>query len=693
MISGTTIAIAAALVLFHWYRTESIAGNLNTPTAFAKHPSIQLLGILTALIGTALIVVNFVFVPYQPESAADKIKYGKIYEMPEWTLAGHEDLLEKYPDSIALHFDYIEFLSTSTLYQRHELVPKYSTLRYSTDTKKLFLGQIGTALAHAYNGSVLAAENVLNTIPDSEQPYVNYVLGTVRRTTGQKSAAITHFEHEIETTGFTKGAYRQLGRLLYDEGQIGALHTLLQSPEAQKHIGLDIQDEVYFRQAAIGSYVQNLFRQVFTKLNLAGGLAAFLVMLAWLFYVRRLDIYEPEPWKPILITLALGMLFTYFVFPITDLLTFVFEFGINGEPLNDFLYCWFAIGVPEELVKIIPVLLLLKFTKRVNEPYDYILYGSVAALGFAFTENLLYYQEDALTNISARALSAVVAHMFFTSIVTYGMLLNKYKLKRPPVLNFLFFFAVAAAAHGFYDFWLINEWAQQFAFVTVIFFLLSIHFWTIFKSNALNNSTFYDPKVQIDNTKLKSFIVVVLVGIVLIEYLLVAYSTSPAAANENLVGGITYSGFLIFYIASNFSKFKIQRGKWNRFKIKLPFSFFSFTREDERDHTGLVSTFYNAKENPTTIIGLPALGRIIGRKTVNNDPSWFLVELEVNLGYPGLVQNMILIRAKNKSKHITNTTPVPVEVMLIPSHSLLAQENIDTLTLKSMGVALSVKRE
>ena len=47
-------------------------------------------------------------------------------------------------------------------------------------------------------------------------------------------------------------------------------------------------------------------------------------------------------------------------------------------------------GLSEEIIKIIPVLIILKTTKFINEPIDYIIYSSISALGFAFIENIQY---------------------------------------------------------------------------------------------------------------------------------------------------------------------------------------------------------------------------------------------------------------------------------------------------------------
>jgi RsiW-degrading membrane proteinase PrsW (M82 family) len=177
-------------------------------------------------------------------------------------------------------------------------------------------------------------------------------------------------------------------------------------------------------------------------------------------------------------------------YPLTDFDNLIVDFKLNGSLINDFFYSIIGIGCIEEFVKIIPLLVMMRFTNAVNEPYDYIKYASLSALGFAFVENLIYFHESNLHIIHGRALTAVVSHMFNSSIIAYGMILNKYKRHENPYLNFIFFFALAAIAHGFYDFWLINKSASALRILTVLFILSSMYMWNSFKNNALNHSNF-----------------------------------------------------------------------------------------------------------------------------------------------------------------------------------------------------------
>ncbi len=299
---------------------------------------------------------------------------------------------------------------------------------------------------------------------------------------------------------------------------------------------------------------------------------SLLISGVWLMYIRKIDIYEQERWKYVIFTFILGAFFSEFA-PLGYSTASSFGINLNNRPINDFLYSVFIIGGIEETVKVIPFLILLKYSKAADEPYDYILYPSVAALGFAFVENIGYINASGLVNIGGRALYSTVAHMVFSSTVGYGMLLYKFKytkLSRP--IAFIAFFMMAATMHGFYYFWLINEMVANYSFLTTIFFLISIHVWFIFKNNAVNISNYYDPKISLDNDMLKWYLVISLSSVLMIGYLLVSIVYGIDVGNGYLISSWMAYGYLLLYITLSFSRYKIKHGKLA--KIKIPKDFF-----------------------------------------------------------------------------------------------------------------------
>ncbi|MGB0178161.1 MAG: PrsW family glutamic-type intramembrane protease, partial [Owenweeksia sp.] len=190
------------------------------------------------------------------------------------------------------------------------------------------------------------------------------------------------------------------------------------------------------------------------------------------------------------------------------------------------------------------------------EPFDFILYASVSALGFAFVENVMYLYRSDLTAVYARALYSSVAHMFFSSIIAYGFIWWEYRGHKFNLGTFLVLLLLASLGHGFYDFWLIR-FDLKLQLITLLFFLLSLHFWVMMKNNLINISGFYTPLL-----KLRSHLFMYrLVSIVLIVAM-VGYNILFGKAATRSFGWHVLSqyGYVFVYVTVSFSSFQVIPG-------------------------------------------------------------------------------------------------------------------------------------
>ena len=300
-------------------------------------------------------------------------------------------------------------------------------------------------------------------------------------------------------------------------------------------------------------------------------LISFMITAVWLIYVVRLDIFNKEKKRNIIITLLLSILLTLF----TDYpYALIHELGFNDSlnPLKSLLYDVFGIGLIEETVKLIPLLIMLKVTRAVDEPYDYILYASISALGFSFVENAMYLNNFGLYIINSRALYATVAHMTFSSMIAYGLFLVKFKhTKYPPVLVISLFFLFAIFSHGFYDFWLINPVVTKFSGLTTLFFLITIHIWFSIKNNTMNTSNYFDVTKTINNDGLKIYLIISLLSIFMLSYIYVAFKANSEDANRFFMQSVVVYGYIIFYLIATLTKYNLVKGLLKPFKFTLHF--------------------------------------------------------------------------------------------------------------------------
>ena len=288
-----------------------------------------------------------------------------------------------------------------------------------------------------------------------------------------------------------------------------------------------------------------------------GILTALVISLTWANYLWKLDIFEPEKWHHLLIVFLAGSAATFLVFPISDRINTELDFHLNNEVVNDVFYCFIGIGMLEEFVKILPIIILLRFKNIVNEPYDFLLYASISALGFAFVENAMYINNTDFYAVNGRALMSTVAHMTFSSVIGYGFMVASYKSPANKLKYIIGAFLVASFMHGFYDFWLINPTAKQWSGLTYLFFILTVHYWFTLKNKAINASYFYDRKIRWINSRLKYYLLSWLVIIFSISVLLIGVFHGSSRAHVFFTKQFYAYGFLIYYLGFSFSKFKI----------------------------------------------------------------------------------------------------------------------------------------
>lgn len=292
-----------------------------------------------------------------------------------------------------------------------------------------------------------------------------------------------------------------------------------------------------------------------------GYLFSAAISLLWVVYIRKLDIYEPEKWRYIFFVFLISCTTIWAVFPISNLIN---ELGLNlnGHPVNDFLYSVVTIGMVEELVKLIPVLLLMLNRKIFNESFDFLLYASVSALGFAFIENILYINNSELFSVIARMLMTSVAHMTFTTTIFYGILLARLRRFKsiPRWVYYLVFFLLASISHGFYDYWLINPWANQYQSLTILFFMIIVHIWFTMLNNALNISRFYRRSTPLQVDKLKSYLIYTLLIIFMMAFLTIHIFHGKQYAVSFFWENLLAFGYFFIYIIYSHNRFRIVRG-------------------------------------------------------------------------------------------------------------------------------------
>ena len=269
--------------------------------------------------------------------------------------------------------------------------------------------------------------------------------------------------------------------------------------------------------------------------------------------------------------------------------------------------------------------------------------------------------------------------MFNSSLVAYGIVIGKFAKKKNWGIYFIILYFISAIVHGFYDFWLLNDFAKTFSFITFIWLLMGMIIWVSIINNCLNNS--YNKKIiwTYNPKKLNSFLLFALSAIFLFEYIIIGYEFGAAIANTELQKDI-YSGlFLLIFLTINLSKFDYIPNYWAPLKFWDWSIFMNIPRVDTK--------FFNLKE----IIGstvqikvfnkdnpfsqhLPIEGDVVKRELISWEKDWYLIKLHKPLNIGWKKQYFVLVKPKNGNEIFLEKRNQIVLVRLV--------NNIDHLSKK-----------
>ena len=397
----------------------------------------------------------------------------------------------------------------------------------------------------------------------------------------------------------------------------------------------------HFADGNIPAYIASLILPYFQYSKMSY-IAAILIFLIYLFYFRYIDIYEHEPWKYILFTFFAGIVFADFGLVFYDFTAVIVGWQLNDGIINDFLYSILVIGGIEELVKIIPLILLLRFTKIVNEPVDYIVYGGVAALGFAFSENIMYFDRLGASVILGRALTAVVLHTSLTGIVAYGFVLRDYRKKELAPLKMYF---IAMLFHGLYDFFLINPHAHSLMLLSYFILFASISTFNHIISNTLSNSPYYNKSIHIEVRKIQFLLIGGIAGIFIIQFILLNITESFASAKDSIISSLIATGLLLPALVVGFGSIDLHPKRWK--SIRLPFILKRIVIDKEDNNlVGTRLQFSPMTKNRLMQEYFPNTGEIYQQSMDSKNRLWFYVRLGILANNPNFNNKHIVIRSK-----------------------------------------------
>jgi RsiW-degrading membrane proteinase PrsW (M82 family) len=443
------------------------------------------------------------------------------------------------------HYQLLQKLNTFDKYKPFHKSVKghYAEFITSDDQNIRNRGFFGLAVLASLNDEHQTADRFLSQIPDAAYPFVNFLQAEMMLEEGLYAEAEIAFKKELHVAGgnFTD-SYLRLVDLYEGKQDYEALGELLRVSAGEHLVPGHLARKAFLFHHDITGYLSRLTASINEPITSAGLIAALAIFMVWFTYVVLLDRYQGFRVTDLLCLALCGGLTVFAIIAFNDGFDFISPWARNGDFLNDLIYCVTMVGLPEEIVKFLPIGVLLIAGSWIKTPLDYIRYSAAIALGFAFIENLIYFKEFTGGIIHGRAFLAAVGHMADAGILAYGFIYNRFfnKGKYPKSLVLITFLAASVVSHGVYDFLLYHNFVLAF----FVFFIAVVVAWARIINLCVNASC------QLTTSRIarlaagENYLLVALTFIFVAEYLLNGFVDSRDHANRLLMS----NGVAFFYI-------------------------------------------------------------------------------------------------------------------------------------------------
>lgn len=289
--------------------------------------------------------------------------------------------------------------------------------------------------------------------------------------------------------------------------------------------------------------------------------SAIFLPICFIFFFRKIDIFEPERYRDLFFTFCLSVvtlsILFFLVLPFWHAL-----FGITSEP-DSFLQTLLGVALIEEVFKILPVLYILKTTKFINEPIDYIIYASISALAFSFLENLDYiymHLNDSTSIIAFRNIEPLLMHMCTSSFLGFGLFCYKITSRKKYIVLGLLF---AVFGHAIY-----NQLCDiGFGFTEMIPLVIMVTLYAKLIHSLLNISPFYEKEKVKDLKGTGTFLFLILACIIVFNFFAELIFAETVDVPVLLVQSIISIILILVLYSRIWNYLKIDKGKFIAFGL------------------------------------------------------------------------------------------------------------------------------
>ncbi|MFN8436215.1 MAG: PrsW family glutamic-type intramembrane protease [Cytophagales bacterium] len=426
---------------------------------------------------------------------------------------------------------------------------------------------------------------------------------------------------------------------------------LLHSKHAER-INPQTLNFYYLKSFNIFSYVNQELSNYINQIEVIHFLASFFICIVWCFFLFSSNIFKVVKFHNSLIAFGLELYLVFLCLFVYN--QFEYNFGWTIYSLKNswhlFGYSVGVIGLTEEFVKFLPILVILSLNKFKLDSFEIVFYASLSALAFAFIENNTYFQnyENTVVNYYGRAVFSTISHMFNSSLLAFGIVMAQKKSKiAVKVLYIFLFFLASIFSHGIYDFLLFTNHHLIF----YVGYFMSIVVWVVILNNSLNLSHKFTYLFK-DNFKRNQIVLGIgLVSVLVIEYLVNVYKEGYVFANSHILGGIIIYGIVVSFFITRLSKYDLVNGYIRKLtfvkptisnEVKIPLinviyfleNFFTFNSINPRNYVGKQIVIFKKNQSGfkelIPMYSAQIIDRLVVLNTINSkkfeETHWFMIQ-------------------------------------------------------------------
>lgn len=587
----------------------------------------------------------------------------------------HKASIHNYPDNARVNIEYLIFATQNGLKKWLLDLADYYQLQIQQGNqveKFEYLSHIGSM----YSGlKRFQYTHGVNDDPELEGLY-NFLVGERLFRDGDSDEAIEYFIKALHDDELEDLAYERLESIWSNYYSLDELSEYAYDMKLFPHLPFSVKNRVYIKDKSWGWYIFNGVYRSYLSGDLAAYLAVGFSLFVWMLFLYQMLYIRKEKWKFIIPLFLVATFFPILVYAFSDLLRYVYSIFEIELSRSDLTYCVVNIGMVEELVKVIPWLLFyLIFKKHFHRPVHFMLLPVVSALGFAFSENLIYVNSNDYELVFVRSGISLIMHVACSSIIGYmSWRAHINKKIGSKLLHIIGGFVLASTLHGVFDYVIFNGGG----YLNIIILLVSLHLFILFVNNAIN---FSGIKHKNAIRQLKHSGVILLVGmfaIFLIQYIIIGWHFSPSSANYMFKRNIIFALVTTIYLVATFNRIKLRPRVLYKFNLADVFGQFLTTSKghymDEVDYHNCIFKLFAPKDNQFVGSQLPIRATAVKRVVVQGDMRWWLVKFDKPLIVSNTDRQYGLIKAKEKDEDLF-MDKVEVMLLMIPDKVLFDLED------------------